>query len=616
MEFAKSFNLFGVEGKEIPCITGKGTPTAATKGAVGCLYMDENTGYTYRCTAAANGAYTWTSTDKSFAELKDVFVVDHARLDELVAMRSENIGNSYGYVATDVEFAISSNGVFAGIGGRVIGKTVSPGYASAYKIAIPDAYRPFDGTVMLYKDDSMRIMLSVADNAAQTGSLVVVNDTAGDLTITEKYFDGSYALRDVVVSEVGDIRVGYDGRTYASAGEAVRSIGRSLQKASELYTKQNLIDKSNTTPGYLSNGSVLSHTENVITDYIEVDYGETYSFLYSYKLYGTSFKRSVEAYDTNKNYIGNGNNPSLSGIEWQVDRPNELTDVAVGVIRCTNKNTKYIRITIFKNSIDSAMLVPGDTYPEEYREYGYTLNNIFRLNDTAKAEIAKMLHGSVSPLYGKTAVFDGDSIGSGGSAGDGLNGWAGRIGANNAMAWENYAIGGGTITQQGSNHCIGANIDTIHSEYPTLDYLILEGGTNDADLLKEAGLGTFSETDYRGNYDTTTFSGAFETLLYKAVTYYPTAKIGYIVAHRMDYDSSIRRMYFDRAVELCQKWGVPYIDLWKGASLNRFLSAHYDSSLDSQGNIDAGKLYTDGQHLTPAGYEVLTPKIEAWMKTL
>lgn len=48
--------------KEIPCLTGKGMPTTSTIGAVGCLYMDENTGAVYKCTAVSeNGEYTWVA---------------------------------------------------------------------------------------------------------------------------------------------------------------------------------------------------------------------------------------------------------------------------------------------------------------------------------------------------------------------------------------------------------------------------------------------------------------------------------------------------------------------------------------------------------------------------
>ena len=94
MEFTKSFNLFGVEGKEIPCITGKGAPTVATKGAVGCLYMDTNTGDIYKCTAVVGSVYTWTSDAKtinatltahgtSITELQNAMVLAHARITNL-----------------------------------------------------------------------------------------------------------------------------------------------------------------------------------------------------------------------------------------------------------------------------------------------------------------------------------------------------------------------------------------------------------------------------------------------------------------------------------------------------------------------------------------------------
>lgn len=61
MEFLEGRDLFGSgPSKEIPCIPGKGKPTTATVGAVGCLYMDTDTGALYKCTKAENGVYTWT----------------------------------------------------------------------------------------------------------------------------------------------------------------------------------------------------------------------------------------------------------------------------------------------------------------------------------------------------------------------------------------------------------------------------------------------------------------------------------------------------------------------------------------------------------------------------
>lgn len=87
MEFAKSFNLFGVEGKEIPCITGSGAPSVATKGAVGCLYMDTNTGYIYKCRAAENGVYTWEKSNDSYTTPEMFGAVGDGVTDDTEAMR-------------------------------------------------------------------------------------------------------------------------------------------------------------------------------------------------------------------------------------------------------------------------------------------------------------------------------------------------------------------------------------------------------------------------------------------------------------------------------------------------------------------------------------------------
>ena len=59
MNYVKSLNLFGVEAKEIPCITDSGVPTNSTVGDVGMFYMDTDTGDVYKCVAVNGNAYTW-----------------------------------------------------------------------------------------------------------------------------------------------------------------------------------------------------------------------------------------------------------------------------------------------------------------------------------------------------------------------------------------------------------------------------------------------------------------------------------------------------------------------------------------------------------------------------
>ena len=83
------------------------------------------------------------------------------------------------------------------------------------------------------------------------------------------------------------------------------------------------------------------------------------------------------------------------------------------------------------------------------------------------------------------------------------------------------------------------------------------------------------------------------------------------------YETISYRVYYNLAIDICKKWVIPYIDLWYESPLNPNLTVYYDPSLGASGNISDGtKCYVDGQHLTEAGYNIIAPKIEAWMRTL
>ena len=68
MDFVKSFDFFGIPATQIPSIPGSGVPTEETEGAVGCLYMNTDTGTLYKCVAAVDGVYTWEEIDKATLE--------------------------------------------------------------------------------------------------------------------------------------------------------------------------------------------------------------------------------------------------------------------------------------------------------------------------------------------------------------------------------------------------------------------------------------------------------------------------------------------------------------------------------------------------------------------
>jgi hypothetical protein len=70
MNYVKNFNFYGKDAKEIPCITGIGTPTEITVGEVGLLYMDTDSGSIYKCIEATNNNYIWKILDNSFEFVK------------------------------------------------------------------------------------------------------------------------------------------------------------------------------------------------------------------------------------------------------------------------------------------------------------------------------------------------------------------------------------------------------------------------------------------------------------------------------------------------------------------------------------------------------------------
>ena len=210
---------------------------------------------------------------------------------------------------------------------------------------------------------------------------------------------------------------------------------------------------------------------------------------------------------------------------------------------------------------------------------------------------------STNPLSGKIATFTGDSI----CAGAGYQGGYARIiGLENDMIVENIGVSDGTVVKWMNKFCISESVGDMRSD---ADYVILEGGGNDSEWgTQYIPLGTITD-GYTDPLDTTTFAGAFESMLKSAIEKYPTAKIGYIFVHKCvsNFDSRTIESYYNVAKAACEKWGIPYCDL--------------NTQTPPLGYIDElKKAYTlngDGIHPNEQGYRLFyVPKITAWMKTL
>lgn len=219
------------------------------------------------------------------------------------------------------------------------------------------------------------------------------------------------------------------------------------------------------------------------------------------------------------------------------------------------------------------------------------------------------IENKINILKDKTILFVGDSICA--ASTEGVKGWATLIKENNPNAIiYNYGQDGATIAENGSDtNDVVTKIETMFNEHPEADYIIIEGGVND--LWQEIPLGTFEEN---GNfnaytpYNKSTFSGALEYILHYALTHFKGKKIGYIVTQKI-YRASGFENYMKRAKEICNKWSIPYVDLFNEGDMNYMIEQQrQDFSITNV--VTTG----DGCHPNLAGYQIITPKIENWLK--
>lgn len=369
----------------------------------------------------------------------------------------------------------------------------------------------------------------------------------------------------------------------------------------------NLFDKDSNDLlyGIISINGISPNDGYIGTHLIHVTSGNSYKCQANTRIYGNN-ANSIAVYNENKIYVGI--------IEGTVDND---------FLTFTAPYNCYVRINLtpasgLTNYLNSFMFCKLSDWPSEYVPYYIAIEEGVQMNETMKNQISSF----VPNLYDKSVIFTGDSICAGSTDSVG-GGWARRIGEKYNMNWVNKAVGGGTIIDK---DLVGSSFTICDTDFsPGADYIILEGGTNDADRIGSILgsdipqlFGTYNLNDYRTVYTNSTFCSAFERMIQRVVTTYPTSKVGYIVAMKMtsvsggyDKEHNNRRAYFETAIEICKKWGVPVLNLWDNCTMNPRLLEHFDGTVP-----DEDGLYWDGQHPTSHGYDMISPIIAAWMETL
>lgn len=347
--------------------------------------------------------------------------------------------------------------------------------------------------------------------------------------------------------------------------------------------------------GYYSGGAFVADNSYRVTGPIAVRGGIQYKARHSGAVGATN--NTIPIVDATNTKIG-----QIAGV------------INGGFITFTPSYDMLISINVGQRvELDVMMVCVAADYPAQYVPYyDYVqLSNVYVPGEMA------------SKLLGKSVIFTGDSICAGAADSAGNSGWASRIGKKNQMNWINRAVSGGTIIDK---NLVGSSFTISDTDFGTgADYIILEGGTNDADRIGSilggnvpALFGSYDEMDYLTQFNNQTFCSAVEKLLQTVISSFPSARVGFIIAPKMGVTSSgytpttnNRRAYFETIIKICKKWGVPVLNLWDECTMNPRIASHYSGTAP-----DPDGLFADGQHPTPKGYELLTPIVESWMETL
>lgn len=222
---------------------------------------------------------------------------------------------------------------------------------------------------------------------------------------------------------------------------------------------------------------------------------------------------------------------------------------------------------------------------------------------------------------GKKLLIFGDSIMNG--SGNNDYGVGEYLKAQFGFELSKYTVGGARVGYVAGKSWEIEQVRRILSDGVQPDYIIFDGLTNDCCAEEKNGEPDVPLGDFPAGYnpkgieqvdESDDFSTCFDVILHTLMVKFPSAKILFVRPHNMGRrDDKLQKLYGERALEICRKWGVAYVDLYSESGLNTFIPEHRDAFTADSYGWGRG----DCTHPNARGYELkYMPLISAKLKTL